>query len=210
MKLFLYLRFFKACWAVIKNPYETEQVAKTSDFLANPEKFKAVLDEMRKTPQFREWLLKKPQPPRVSKTDLKLFPEGTFGRALYQHLNENNLDPVLYPLDPKNEIDYIRNYYRQTHDIWHVATGFNTTVADELGLMTFSYAQNRSPAAAMIVVLGFLHGIIFNNKDLPSYFEKSMQGWNLGNKAQKLMPVDWENKFSLPLEQVRQELGVLV
>jgi hypothetical protein len=39
------------------------------------------------------------------------------------------------------ELAYVMQRYREVHDFWHVLTGLDTTVLDELGLKALEYLQ---------------------------------------------------------------------
>ena len=66
-----------------------------------------------------------------------------------------NLDPkdILVPENVGSDFDYVRAHLRETHDVWHPVTGFDTDVAGELGLQAFYLAQFQAPLLAAQVRL---------------------------------------------------------
>ena len=60
----------------------------------------------------------------------------------------------------QDDASYILLRLRQTHDIWHLITGFGTDVAGELGLKAFELAQTRRPMALVLLTFGLLKALI--------------------------------------------------
>jgi len=58
------------------------------------------------------------------------------------------------------EASYVLFRFRQTHDIWHLVTGFDTDVIGELGLKSFELAQTRRPLAFVLLIGGLCKGLI--------------------------------------------------
>ncbi|MCA1663753.1 MAG: hypothetical protein LC659_05720 [Myxococcales bacterium] len=87
--------------------------------------------------------------------DLKLLralPTGTLGREYALMMDRNGLDPASIPTLPdEDEGKYVRAHLYETHDLWHVVTGFGTDVAGELGLQAFYQAQlpGKLPSAIL-------------------------------------------------------------
>ena len=50
---------------------------------------------------------------------------------------------------------YVIQRLRQTHDLWHVVTGYDTDPASEVALQAFTYAQLRAPGSLVLAALGF-------------------------------------------------------
>ena len=136
----------------------------------------------------------------------------TLGKAYGDFIKKNNLNPDFYQGMTTNKIstdqEYIVFRIRQTHDFWHVATGFTTSQEDEAGLIAFYYAQLRTPLSALIVGLSFLHFLRKRPQDLPQLFQKVTKGWELGIMAKPLISYKWEENLDKPLVEVRSELGV--
>ena len=82
---------------------------------------------------------------------LRALPTGTLGREYALMMDRNGLDPASIPsLPDDDEGKYVRAHLYETHDLWHVVTGFGTDVPGELGLQAFYQAQlpGKLPAAA--------------------------------------------------------------
>ncbi len=90
---------------------------------------------------------------------------------------------------------------RDTHDLWHVVTGYETDVIGELSVLAFSYAQVKSPGVLLVLALG-LYRLDREHRRV------IWQGYRRGQSAAWLPALHWETLLSRPLEEVRKELGV--
>ncbi len=95
-------------------------------------------------------------------TLLKL-PEDSLGYHYATHLISLNFDPNFYrSIQVNSDTDYLLLRLRQTHDIWHIVTGFGVDVTGELQLKAFELSQTRRPLA-IVLLLGGLFGALFSS-----------------------------------------------
>jgi len=84
------------------------------------------------------------------------MPEGSLGRAYLAFVESEKISPqgireasksewCLEPAD--TELAFIQSRMRDTHDVWHAATGYRGDVLGEVGLLAFMLAQNGRPAS---------------------------------------------------------------
>jgi ubiquinone biosynthesis protein COQ4 len=97
---------------------------------------------------------------------------------------------------------------RQTHDIWHVITGFDINVPDEIGLKAFELAQTRRPVAGVLVTGGFIKSFLSSN-DVNAMLTAIGKGYRMGLQAQPLLAQKWEDQWEKPLHELQAELGIL-
>jgi ubiquinone biosynthesis protein COQ4 len=103
---------------------------------------------------------------------------------------------------------YIEARLSQTHDIWHILTGFGTSVEDELGLQAFYLAQFPYPAAAMLIANALVSYTLLEPEHLPQLLAAIEQGWQQGKQAKPLFPQKWENLWQQPLNKLRSDLNL--
>jgi ubiquinone biosynthesis protein Coq4 len=140
---------------------------------------------------------------------LRALPDGTLGREYARMMDDNGLDPQSIPtLSDATEMEYVRAHLYETHDLWHVATGFATDVAGELGLQAFYQAQLPGKLPAAILASGFLNTLLFNFGDRDRRIGEIARGWLLGRRSRPLFGVRWNDYFALPLDEVRRRLGL--
>lgn len=153
--------------------------------------------------------LLKHQPCIDSRTVEKLrnLPSHTLGGAYVDYLDREDLSPDLFqPTPALPEIPrYVSQRVRQTHDLWHVVTGYRTDVAGELALQAFTYAQIGAKAPALVVGGGLARWGARN----PKLFPLVREGYRMGKRTTFLAPIRWELRWERPLEDVRRELGVV-
>jgi ubiquinone biosynthesis protein Coq4 len=171
--------------AQIINP----QINRTQRFILTPEELENILKLARKiNPQINPSRSFTLTPERVEES--RLLPDGTLGREVARFLDENGFEPI-------NSGDWIQ----QTHDVWHVLTGFSSSAHDEILLQIFTRAQLFRPTSAVVVLVGLLI-------DLCS-FQEIMQVLKMGKQAQPLIDWDIESDWRTPLAEVRQRLNVI-
>ena len=138
---------------------------------------------------------------------LRALPATTLGGAYARYLDENGLDADLFQAPPglPEPIAYIAKRVRQTHDLWHVLTGYHPDVPGEVALQGFTFAQTRLPSSALIAVLGTLKWSYAR----PDMVALTADGFRRGKHAAFLAPIYWEDRFERDLDDVRRELGVM-
>lgn len=94
---------------------------------------------------------------------------------------------------------------RDMHDLWHVVTGYGRDLLGEGALLAFSYAQTRNRGIGFIVLIGMLKLMLEGRPSAPRVM---WQGYRTGCRAAFLPAADWERLLSMPLQQVRTELGI--
>lgn len=140
---------------------------------------------------------------------LRALPPDTFGRAVARFFDDNGLDPASIPrVEPRDDASYAQAHLYETHDVWHVATGFGTDVAGEVGLQTFYATQLPARLPMILVAGGFLNSAFWEPDDFGARVDAVARGRALGARAAPLFGVRWDALFARPLDAVRAELGL--
>ena len=143
---------------------------------------------------------------------LRALPEGSFGRAYLDFVEREDItaeglveaSAAIQPLsDPRYE--FTRKWMRDTHDLWHVATGYRGDVVGELSLLAFNYAQCGGAGIGLITLAGYVQLLRYG--DEPSR-RLVRAGWRRGQRARWLVATNWLELLPRPLEEVRAELGL--
>jgi ubiquinone biosynthesis protein COQ4 len=136
------------------------------------------------------------------------FPQDSLGYHYATEMKQKGFQPDFYrKLDVKNDDSYITIRTGQTHDIWHIITGFGTDLAGEIGLQAFTLAQTRSPLP-IAIMSGSLISILKSSSSLNLLIEKMQQGWRMGETAQPFLAQKWEEGWEKPLSEWRADLKV--
>jgi ubiquinone biosynthesis protein COQ4 len=179
--------------------------------LANPQTRDEVVARLRSHPRAAAALAERP---RIGDTDLSKLaqlPEGTLGRIYADGFLRNNLNPsdVRIPTLPlADDRDYAVVHMNETHDVWHVVTGFGTDIAGELGLQAFYAAQLNLNLPHAILAAGFVNTFLFAWGDRHRRLSAICRGYILGLHADLLFGVPWASWLERPLAEVRRDLKI--
>ncbi len=194
----------RALRRLLTNPDDTVQVFMLG-LAVNAPKFPELLARIAMEPGGVELLREQPRidSATVDFDRLRGLPASTLGGAYARYLDDNHLDPDLFQAPPglPPVPRFVVQRIRQTHDVWHVLTGYRPDVAGELALQGFSYAQLRAPSAGIIAVLGTL-------VRAPGEARRVWEGFQRGRDAAFLPVVRFEELWDRPLDELRRELGI--
>jgi ubiquinone biosynthesis protein Coq4 len=194
---------------LVRDPSRLEEIFKIADTVESPEVARELETEFRKTPEYAKALAERPRVGSIDVGELLKLPEGTLGRTYAEFMRQNNLDPEDIEINKVNsDFDYIRAHFRETHDLWHVVTGFRTDVASELGLQAFSLAHFNAPLSVMLLGLGMINMMLFEMNDREARMAAIARGWILGKRSRPLFGYRWRENFHRPLVDVQRELGI--
>jgi ubiquinone biosynthesis protein Coq4 len=146
---------------------------------------------------------------RTDLVTLRALAPGTLGREFAEHMIANQLDPADIPTLPvSDELDYVRAHLYETHDVWHVVTGFATDVRGELGLQAFYFAQLPGMLPTAILTAAFMNTLLRHFEEREARMHEIVRGYLLGRRARPLFGVGWAELWSTPLDEVRARLGI--
>lgn len=202
-------RALRAIARLVKNPARLEEVFRIVDAIESPELARQFERDFADDPKMQQALRDRPRIGAIEIAELEAMPEGSLGRAFAGFLTGNGLDPEdLEVNEVKSAFDYIRAHLRETHDVWHVATGFDSDVAGELGLQAFYYAQFKAPLSVMLLTVGFLNTFFYEMDDRDRRMRQIVRGYLMGKRASSLVGYRWAEHWDKPLAEVRRELGL--
>lgn len=147
---------------------------------------------------------------KVKIKELEALPKNTLGAAYAQFLKDHHLAPDDLPIKTDaTDIEYIAAHLFETHDIWHVMTGFSPDVPGELGLQAFYLAQFPSTTAYFLIAAGMLNTVFFRSANGGERLESISRGWRMGKKSKKLFGTNWSELWEKDLTQLRAEFGLI-
>ncbi len=107
-----------------------------------------------------------------------------------------------------SDVSYINARIGQTHDLWHIITGFDTSDLGEIGLQAFYLAQFPDPLATMLIANSLIAVTLLIPEELPKLLQAIAKGWEMGSKAKPLFPQKWEENWEKPLTEWQTELNI--
>lgn len=204
-------KIFYALARIAKDPSKLEVVFGLVDTLRTDPESIAQFTQVFARPEMDAPRKARLRTPTLDLTELDKLPEGSFGRAAAAFFRAANLDPGALPrTDPTNDVDWLSAHLYETHDLWHVATGFGPDVAGELGLQAFYAAQFDAPLPVAILSAGLFNSVVFTPSEGRGRIAAIARGWNMGIKAKLLLGQDWTKLLPMPLDEVRAQLGLVV
>lgn len=146
---------------------------------------------------------------------LRSFAPGTVGAAYRDFITRNDIsaaglaDASERAAVGQPQYQHPHAWYgrrnRDTHDVWHVLTGYGTDGLGEGCVVAFSYAQTGSLGLAFIALHVARTGKQ-TRPDLP-FFTAVWRAYLAGRRASWLPGEDYERLFAEPLESARARLG---
>lgn len=205
------VRLFRGIRALVRlsrNPDDTEQVFIAGENLGG-RAILQLIDRVRAVPSGRRLLAERLSidSRSVDLAALAALPPGTLGHEYARFLTSRGLTPDLFRAPEKvrnDEIRYVVQRVRQTHDLWHVLTGYQTDVPGEVLLQAFAYAQLRVNLPLLIALLGTLR-VAFRR---PSFVREAWAAFRRGAATAFLVPRIWEESWAVPVAEVRERIGL--
>jgi ubiquinone biosynthesis protein Coq4 len=185
-----------------------DEVFQLADGVSATEQLRALRDRVARDETGAAALRLRPRL-RADLMTLRAQAPGTLGRTFAEHMIANQLDPAAIPTLPvSDELDYVRAHLYETHDVWHVVTGFATDVPGELGLQAFYFAQLPGMLPSAILAAAFMNTLLKHFEEREARMHEIVRGYLLGRRARPLFGVPWAELWPTPLDEVRARLGL--
>ena len=142
------------------------------------------------------------------------FAPGTVGATYRAFIRSENLSATgladigrarQSKVDLKHPYAWFGRRIRDSHDIWHILTGYHRDGLGEACLVAFSYAQTGSLGWAMIAVGALLRA---RGRGGRVARKAIWQGYRRGKAASWLPAQDYVALLAEPLEAARRRLGI--
>jgi len=171
------------------------------------------IDLIASDPEGKALLAEQPRIDRahVDLDALERLPDGTLGREYARFLRDNGITPDVFEIPPDvgdPRAAYVMLRMRQSHDLWHVLTGYRPDVRGEILLQAFSYAQTGAPSALIIALFGTLrYGLAFRAPDRRVRPRELRAAYEHGRRAKLLATFRWEQEWATPVAALRDRLA---
>jgi ubiquinone biosynthesis protein COQ4 len=179
-----------------------------SNSLVDSPAFQLAVASLKTMPEVADLLRERYIAPAHDLNALLHYPAGSLGYVYAHYMKQEGL----YPIEPAIAIDsdtrYIENRWQQTHDIWHVITGFDTSAIGEIGLQAFYLAQFQLPLSSLLIANALISVTLFTPEIINPMLSAIARGWEMGKTAQPLIAQKWEEAWEKPVTAWRTELNV--
>lgn len=207
------LRLAVKALGILKN-YPTDTIAgpllnESIDFGV----YERLLQGLTETPEGRDLLARRPslQGPELDLEALAALPESSLGFAFARYFHDNGIGPFSTTNALRNDLDYISKRYRETHDLYHVITGYKTDVAGEMELQAFAMGNLGIRTPLLIVPFGTVTLAFMKDKQpkdfsLVRFLGQLRDAYQKGASSRKFLDFPFEEHWETPLEEVRAML----
>jgi len=142
---------------------------------------------------------------------LRRLPEGSLGREYAGFMDREQLSAAGLvsaseqvrgaPRPEAGPSGVLGRRMRDSHDLWHVVTGYDRDLVGEAALLAFTYAQTRNRGIGFIVAVAWWRSPHERRRVIREAYRR-------GRKARWLPAASWEELLPEPLSQVRCTLGL--
>ncbi len=153
-------------------------------------------------------------PPAIRLSTLAACPPGSIGRQYHDLIVDNGfnlevLDAHALGLSKlQSPLDFLNARNLLTHDLWHIAAGYETTVLHEFAIAAFQLAQfghnysgNLMAVMTGITALGPATGF-------PILMDAVLTAWVHGRETSPMIGIPWEDSWDLSVEDIRQSYAI--
>jgi ubiquinone biosynthesis protein COQ4 len=209
MKLIKGIFLLKSFIAMLLGDITLKAVDDMSYGLLDTPAFGLTAEYLRRDPACAELIDDRYIPPAYDLDELLTYPENSLGHIYAKAMKASGFDPNLHAgMTAKSDAHYVEMRLSQTHDIWHVLTGFSTSEIGEIGLQAFHLPQFPYPLATMLIANSLIASTLFDPTHLPALIASIGQGWRMGEMAQALFAQKWEEAWDKPLVQWQLDLNI--
>lgn len=146
----------------------------------------------------------------IDLSELAKQPPGSLGAVFAAHCQARSMNPNLVSVPADDEADFVMAHLFETHDIWHVVTGWNNDELGEIGLGGFYLAQLGLPLIALMLALILLNTVFCAPGTLRTRMEALVIGYQMGKAAQPLFGTRWDQLWSMPVSEIRNRFALQV
>lgn len=204
------LSALSALRAVLRDPDDTAQVFKLVSALSGRTP-KALCGRFAASRAGMRLLEERPTllPALRDREALAALPEGSLGRAYLRFVQDAGLTAdglvqasTAAPPASDDVEGWIGDRLRDSHDVWHVVTGYRTDLIGESALLAFTFAQTHAPGIGLLVAAALVRA------GDPDARRLIVDGFLRGVRAAWLPVAEWESLLPLDLDEVRHRVRV--
>jgi len=209
-----YLTGLRGFLTLMRDPTRVDSVFDIVEGFHDTAPYRRMIERVRAFPENARIVDERYLQAPVKLEQLATLPDGTLGREFARMMIDNQLDPNFFPkVAVDDEVHYVMLRLRQTHDVWHVVTGFGVDVKGELGLQAFGLAQLHNPLSVALIAGGLTRTLTEPTRagaTLEGIMDEVTRGWRLGESTKPLFAKKWDQAWDKPVHVWREELGLFV
>ncbi|MBE9100018.1 Coq4 family protein [Vacuolonema iberomarrocanum] len=201
---------FQGFLVLMADNYSLESVEEMAKILLETPSFERAVTHLQQDPAAAAMIAERYMAPPHDLDTLLDCPPDSLGYLYAKEMKAKGLQAEdLYVQIPiVSEASYVEARLSQTHDIWHIVTGFDVSEMGEIGLQAFHLPQFPYPLAVTLLSSSLMATLLFQSYELTQLLEAIRQGWEMGHGAKPLFAQKWEEGWDKPLATWREELNI--
>lgn len=200
---------------LMENPDDTTQVFEIMRTLNRPSTRKGYLRLIEKPDGARLAYERTELADKLMDADwLARFAPGTLGAEYREFVTREGLSAEglatvskvglkAHEIDVPDPIAWYGRRIRDTHDLWHMLTGYGRDPLGEACLVAFSFSQTRGRGWLVIAL-----GALAKGGVVPGARGAILEGFARGYRARWLPGFDFERLMAMPIDQARKAIGI--
>lgn len=202
-------RLFKLWFAMMMGDDSLQTVSEVASVLLEMPAFDRAADYLKKDPDCATLIQERYIPASYNLDQLLTYAPDSLGYQFAVAMKKVGFDPDLHAgMTADSDAKYVELRLSQTHDIWHVITGFDVSKIGEIGLQAFHLPQFPYPLATVLLANSLMSSTLLAPQELPQLIEAIAQGFAMGKAAKPLFAQRWEEGWQKPLAQWQSELNI--
>jgi ubiquinone biosynthesis protein COQ4 len=209
-------RAMRSMRKLFANPDDTHYVFEIIDALQGPA-LGRMYRRLRRSEQGKRLLDEQPDlvPILSDRERLRQMPEGSLGRAYLAFVESEGISAAgLVDASERArrehesaEIAWLRNWLRDTHDLWHTVLGYRGDLIGEAAILAFSHYQTGNWGVGMIASMAWYK---LGRVTAPELDARRIvrDGRRRAKQMRWFVDVPWHEWLERPLAEVRRELRV--
>lgn len=148
--------------------------------------------------------------PEIDLNALADLPVGTLGCTFATVTRARGIEPnPVEKMPAGNDGDWLMAYSYETHDLWHLMTGFYYDLEGEFGVAGFYMGQ--LPKFSFIAFFSSILMLrtVWNDRDaVAAHTRAFVEGYEMGRRAKSLFGLDWASVYDRDMDELRAEWRV--
>jgi ubiquinone biosynthesis protein COQ4 len=189
---------------------KNEAEATTLNASLDAKRYHRLVEVLRSSEEGRALLTKRPslQGPEVPLAELEALPSGSLGFEFAAYFKRNGISPFHTTARIDSDFDFIGKRYRETHDLFHVLTGYSTDLMGEMELQAFVLGNLRLPSTLLILVFTMAPLVKEGPGTFAGHLRRLRRAYVRGRKTRELLSVSYEQFWATPVSAVVQQLAM--
>ncbi|MEO1147160.1 MAG: Coq4 family protein [Cyanobacteria bacterium J06638_22] len=201
---------FQGFLALVADDYSLESVEEMAKILLETPSFESAVAHLQRDPAAAAMIAERYMAPPHDLNALLDCPPDSLGYLYAKEMKAKGLkaEDLYIQISIVSDASYVEARLSQTHDIWHLVTGFDVSEMGEVSLQAFHLPQFPYPLAVTLLSSSLMATLLFQSYELPQLLEALRQGWEMGHVAKPLFAQRWEEGWDKPLATWREELNI--